>query len=168
MFSVFWIVDMDSITEMHQNLKYSHRSSVNVRCVCVRLTEWVSDSGVSGHDGWRVCTSTHRGGRDSKKQVAGQRRGWLRQRSHSQMQHIKTHASTTVYISEQWNSNMVKNAFMQWRRRRYNHRQHHYIQLFVKPLFTSLNTLTIYSETIRKQSKLFQFFLDFQGWLPKA
>lgn len=44
-----------------------------------------------------MYTSTHREGRDSKKQAAGQSRGRLRQRRHSQMQQIKTHARTSTH-----------------------------------------------------------------------
>lgn len=57
-----------------------------------------------------MYTSTHREGRDSKKQAAGQSRGRLRQRRHSQMQQIKTHANTTV----QEDNNSVRDA-LQWR-----------------------------------------------------
>lgn len=63
------------------------------KCICVcewRLSEWTGG-------GWSVYTNTHREGRDSKKQAAGQSRGRLRQRSHSQMQPIKTHANATVH-----------------------------------------------------------------------
>lgn len=44
-----------------------------------------------------MYTSTHREGRDSKKQAAGQSRGRLRQRRHSQMQQINTHARTRTH-----------------------------------------------------------------------
>lgn len=60
--------------------------------VCVR--EW-KVSELTG--GWCMYTSTHREGRDSKKQAAGQSRGRLRQRRHSQMQQIKTHARTSTH-----------------------------------------------------------------------
>lgn len=60
--------------------------------VCASKRGWCEQT-----DRWSVYTSTHRGERDSKKQAAGQSRGRLRQRRHSQMQQINTHANTTVH-----------------------------------------------------------------------
>lgn len=82
-------------------------------CMCVWVSEW-KVSELTG--GWCMYTSTHREGRDSKKQAAGQSRGRLRQRRHSQMQQIKTHARTSTHkppITAWQHTPMVQ--WTQWR-----------------------------------------------------